>query len=219
MKQYRHIIWDWNGTLFDDADLCIAIINRLLQARRMPELDEARYQGAFTFPVRDFYRDVGFDFAIEPFETIAAEFIADYDRERFACPLQSGALPVLRALAERGYTQSVLSAYEQTRLEEMIAFYRLGGFFSHIIGLNDYYASCKIEQGKQYLALLDYPPGDVAMVGDSLHDAEVAAAMGIDCLLVPGGHYARERLLTAGVPVVASLSELLDLLPGAALPT
>ena len=45
------------------------------------------------------------------------------------------------------------------------------------------------------------------MIGDSLHDAEVARALGTRCVLVARGHQSRETLLEAGVPVMKSLRE------------
>ncbi len=208
MQHYRHIIWDWNGTLFDDAWLCIEIINELLARRGLPALDAAQYQASFTFPVKEFYRAVGFDFRREPFETPAAEFTAAYDRRRFACDLQPGARAALAAFSARGCDQSVLSAYEQTRLGEMVAYTGLHGCFSRLLGLNDHYSTSKVALGQRYIGELDCPPDDVLMIGDSLHDFETAEAMGIACLLIPSGHYSRARLAQCGAPVVESLAEL-----------
>ena len=53
-------------------------------------------------------------------------------------------------------------------------------------------------------------PGRRALlIGDTDHDQEVAAEMGIDCILIPAGHQSRERLQACGVPVLQSLEELL----------
>ena len=64
----RHVIWDWNGTLLDDAWLCVEVMNALLTPHRLPPLDAARYQALFSFPVRDYYRRLGFDFDAESFD-------------------------------------------------------------------------------------------------------------------------------------------------------
>lgn len=37
-------------------------------------------------------------------------------------------------------------------------------------------------------------PEDTLMVGDTIHDAEVADALGFDCILFAGGHNNEERL-------------------------
>jgi phosphoglycolate phosphatase len=51
-------------------------------------------------------------------------------------------------------------------------------------------------------------PGNILMVGDTLHDYEVAKAMGVNCVLVYSGHQSRERLVTTGVPVENQLDEI-----------
>ena len=209
LTRFRHILWDWNGTLFDDAWLCLEIINELLARRRLPLVDNARYETCFTFPVKEFYRAVGFDFDRDSFEVLAAEFMAVYDVRRFNCRLQPGAHEVLDTLTQRGVAQSILSAYEQSRLDEMVAHLGLRGYFHHQVGLNDYYSSGKVESGKRLIADLGCAPGDVVLIGDSLHDAEVAEAMGTACLLLPCGHYSRARLLSHGAPVLNSLHDLL----------
>ena len=37
-KKYTHIIWDWNGTIIDDAKLCVRIVNDILEDRGLPQL-------------------------------------------------------------------------------------------------------------------------------------------------------------------------------------
>ena len=90
------------------------------------------------------------------------------------------------------------------------ASFELTDRFTDVIGLNDIYASGKVENGKQYIAGLNIDPADVLFIGDTLHDFEVAEAMGVSCALVAGGHNSRARLETSGVPVFDSLSELRD---------
>ena len=35
MKQYKHIIWDWNGTLLDDLQMSIDALNAILVSEQM----------------------------------------------------------------------------------------------------------------------------------------------------------------------------------------
>ncbi len=76
--RYDHVIWDWNGTLFDDVELVVDIMRGMLARRDLGEFDVERYRELFTFPVRDYYARVGFDFEREPFEELAVEFIDAY---------------------------------------------------------------------------------------------------------------------------------------------
>ena len=106
----------------------------------------------------------------------------------------------------------MLSAYEQKALLEATTHFELTGFFDDIIGLNDIYAHGKVENGKRYMAKLNIDPSDVLFIGDTVHDFEVAEAMGVQCILVANGHNSRERLEACGVPVLDSLAGLRSLL-------
>ena len=44
--KYKHLIWDWNGTLLDDTWLCIESINKILLKRGMPIVLKKDYREA-----------------------------------------------------------------------------------------------------------------------------------------------------------------------------
>ena len=56
------IIWDWNGTLLNDMELCVHTINEMLQKRNLHELSVDEYKEVFSFPVKDYYQKIGFDY-------------------------------------------------------------------------------------------------------------------------------------------------------------
>ena len=99
---FRHILWDWNGTLLDDAWLAVETINRLLTARNMQPVTAQEYTEHFDFPVIRYYERLGFDFSTVPFETVAHEFIAAYEERRFKCHLHPDTLLALKAVATSG---------------------------------------------------------------------------------------------------------------------
>ena len=205
---YRHIIWDWNGTLWDDAWLCVEINNNMLDRRSKPEIDLRIYQENLVFPVADYYSKIGFNYLDDPYESLAEEFIGEYTERRFECDLQENAQALIEHLAGQGVPQAVLSAYQHDTLLEAVEYFDLTRFFDDIIGLNDIYAAGKVENGKRYIAGLDCNPREVLFIGDTVHDFDVAEAMGVDCILVEGGHNSAARLEACGVPVFPSLVEV-----------
>jgi phosphoglycolate phosphatase len=50
------------------------------------------------------------------------------------------------------------------------------------------------------------------MIGDTVHDYEVAQAMGTDCILISSGHNSRERLENTGALVLDSPLEITEVL-------
>ncbi len=207
-KAYRHIIWDWNGTLFDDAWLSVSIINGMLERRRMPKLTLDTYREAFTTPVRDMYMALNFDFEKESYEALADEWFAEYERRRAACELHAHARAALDACAEAGLTQSILSMYRQDALEQIVRDFEIRDRFSRLTGLHDHLAGGKLEHGRRLLTEGELEPGFALMIGDTVHDHEVARAMGVDCILVSHGHQSRARLASCGSVILDRLDEL-----------
>lgn len=209
---YQHVIWDWNGTLLDDLDLSIAAVNRILERRGRPTIDRKRYHEAFDFPVRDYYGRLGLDLA--EFAQLSEEFIADYDRERWQCRLHPGAPEILAAVQAAGLTQSILSAYRQATLEEIVAHFGLTSRFVRLTGLDNIYAHSKVELGQTWIRESGLARDAIVMVGDTRHDHEVAVALGVDCVLLSHGHHSLDRLQscqTAVVPDLAALARWLQL--------
>ncbi len=199
---YSRIIWDWNGTLWDDTWLCVEINNHMLKRRSLPPITINTYRDKLCFPVDQYYCQLGFDYDKDPYPVLAEEFIDEYTRRRFECDLQPGARELIRSLHERAIPQAVLSAYQHDTLLQAVDYFGLTKYFDAIIGLNDIYAAGKVENGKRYIAGADVAPSDILFIGDTVHDFEVAEAMEVKCTLVANGHNSRTRLEQCGVPVV-----------------
>jgi phosphoglycolate phosphatase len=208
---FKHIIWDWNGTLWDDTWLCVEINNHMLERRSLPPITIGTYRAKLCFPVTDYYCQLGFDYNTDPYPRLAEEFIEEYTRRRFECALHPEARELIATLQAAGCSQAVLSAYQHDTLLQAVKHFQLLEFFDDVIGLNDIYAHGKVENGKQYIAGLDINPTDVLFIGDTIHDFEVAEAMGVQCALVANGHNSRERLEACDVPVLNSLDSLKEI--------
>jgi phosphoglycolate phosphatase len=211
---FKHIIWDWNGTLLDDKWLCIESINQVLGKRNLPPIDEHTYNRIFGFPVRDYYEKAGFDFAAEPYEKPALEFIEKYDARKHECHLQQGAREVVSELHRMGCCQYLLSASETGVLREMIRLKGIEHYFLIVKGLDNHYAHGKADLGIELLAEINPDPRTVLMVGDTCHDEEVSQIMGIPCILYTGGHFTPERLGACTSRIIHSLNELISVASG-----
>ena len=208
---YKHIMWDWNGTLLNDSHLAVMVINQTLAKRDMSTIDHERYQQIFGFPVIDYYRRLGFDFVDESFEVVGTEFIDGYEKHKFEVDLHPGVRKVLAALSERGVGHSILSAYKQNTLDELVAHFGLTDQFEKIVGLDNHYAHSKVDNAIQWMSELGMDKCEVLFVGDTEHDFEVAEAIGVDCVLIPGGHQTREALECTGARVLDGIREILKI--------
>ena len=210
MKEYTHIIWDWNGTLYDDVAWCVSRINIMLAKRGLPMLRSVdEYRRVFGFPVIDYYRRVGFDFDKEPFEILAAEFIELYHAEN-TVPLFPNAKEILAGFRRRGIRQIILSASEIGNLTAQIEPFGIADYFDEILGISNVFAASKAELGKSYTERAR--PARAVLIGDTLHDQEVADALGVDCIIVANGHQSKESLVECGAVTVDCLSDITKIL-------
>jgi phosphoglycolate phosphatase len=210
--QYTHVIWDWNGTLIDDAWLCVEVMNSILKEYELPLLTLERYRDLFDFPVKNYYQRLGFDFDLVPFDEVGMEFMHRYNARHQEVSLFPEVRHVLDFVLHKGMTQSILSAREHNELLLETEKLEVKPYFSRIFGIDDYYAHGKVDVGFQLIRELDHPKHEILFVGDTSHDAEVAREIGVDCLLIPTGHQAIKRIRQVGVPTVGSLRDFASLL-------
>jgi phosphoglycolate phosphatase len=208
IEKYKHIIWDWNGTIMDDVDLCVDLINWLLKKNNLKTISKEEYRNVFTIPVKNYYEALGFDFEKEPFEIVGRQWMDAYERRKYECGVYDGAVNVIEKINKLGIGQSILSAYSQHTLEEVVAHFNLTKYFSHIVGLDNIYAASKMHLGKDLMKRLGNGKGETLLIGDTVHDYEVAKEIGADCILSANGHQNKERLKLTGAIVVNDVSEL-----------
>ncbi len=209
---YTHLVWDFNGTVLDDVRHGIDCVNPMLAARGLPVIpDVETYRALFGFPIDDYYRRLGFDFEKEDYDTVLApEWVARYLAGEADCPLMPGVRETVAAVHERGISQLMLSATLHEQLLNQLTRRGLEGAFEEILALDNIHA-----RSKKHVAVAwceAHPEAKLLFVGDTEHDADVARAVGADCVLFAGGHQSRRTLEACGFPVIERLEEILDYL-------
>jgi len=208
LQGYSSIIWDWNGTLMDDFWLCHEIGNQQLARHGMQPINKEEYRKRFRHPIRDFYADLGFDLQINCFEELSRQFHFDYEQRRAECRLHLHTTRVLAQLKLSGKRNHLLSAQHDLILHASLAHCGVAHLFEEVRGLPDTLAHSKVELGRDLLRHAAISPKDTVLVGDTLHDYEVATQLGLSCILVAQGYQARGLLEACGVPVVCDLAQL-----------
>lgn len=213
-KQYDHIIWDWNGTLFNDVELCAGIMNILLTQDSLPKISTQKYKEIFTFPVEEYYKIAGLTFERKSFEILGKQFMIEYELKKNNCQLYPGVLKLLSLLNEKGIGQHLLSAYEQQSLNNILKYYHIDNYFQNISGLDNIYASGKLHLAHKLAREIrsNGKAGNILLIGDTIHDYEVAKGINSECILLSHGHQNEERLLKLGIPIAKNFDELTILL-------
>ena len=208
MPQRITIIWDWNGTLLDDAEVCREAINKMLKVRSLPELSLDKYRNVFTFPVIEYYKEIGFNFDVEEWEPVAMEFINLYLSALPICGLTPFAARTLETFKQKGFRQAIISAMEHEELLKSVSALGIYEYFDFIGGIGDHYGGGKIDNARNYLNSTGLNPEKITLIGDTLHDSQVAAELKCKCILVATGHQSFQRLSNTGLQVIHNLSEI-----------
>lgn len=197
---YDLIIWDFNGTLLDDVETGILAVNTLLRERGLPEIkSRERYYEVFGFPIISYYEKLGFDFSKESYEELAHKWVDLYMEYLPCASAREETVEEARRLRRLGVRQIILSATEQTMLEKQVCEMGIAELFDEILGLSDIYAHSKKEMAVEWMKKQGVK--NALLIGDSIHDLQVAEAIGAECVLVSGGHQSKSALIKAGATV------------------
>jgi phosphoglycolate phosphatase-like HAD superfamily hydrolase len=219
----RHIVWDWNGTLFDDQELVLAATNAsLLQVGRAVPITGAQYQDAYRRPMEEFYAEfLGYRPTADQWPAIEDAFGQTYEAGVHTCGLSSDAVAAMDAWAPR--SQSLLSMFGHDRLLEMTGKFELHARLARIDGRpvdSDFGPKAKyLVRHFEHLRTEDptLTSAQLTMIGDCVDDADAARAIGASAVLYTGGSSSRAVLAEAGVPVVDRLIDAVELVASGAL--
>ena len=199
----KYLIWDFNGTIVDDVKLGVNCINQLItKYLKRPPLKIREYQDIFTFPVKDYYEKVGFDFSVLDFKKLGNEWIELYDEGFKDVTVFEDVVALLNEARNKGYRNVVISASKEDKLKSEMAYLNLTSYFEEILGINDIYATSKLAIAQKWA---EDKKGELIFLGDSLHDEEVASSIGAKCYLISRGHQSKKVLQKGQSTIIDNL--------------
>ena len=101
-----------------------------------------------------------------------------------------------------------LSAGNQSDVELYVDHFKLESFFYQVFGTDNIKAEGKIELGKKFITDSNLRPEEILLVGDTIHDLEVANEIGCSVLLFSQGHNSNNQLSGYSVQIISDLMEV-----------
>jgi phosphoglycolate phosphatase-like HAD superfamily hydrolase len=214
----HHIVWDWNGTLFDDAPLVVESVNACLRSQGADPIDAATYRREFVRPLEVFYEK----FLERPVDADLLHALDDVFQDAYwdgfdDADLNADAREAIGIAAAQGATQSIASMLWHDMLVPTVTGF---GLHDHMLALDgnrgtvgetkDQHLIHHLERLRE-MFLVD---ASFTVIGDITDDAGAARRAGIECILYDGGSQTREQLDETGFPVAATLIEAVELALG-----
>lgn len=209
MKSFDFVLWDWNGTLLNDLEMNLEIVDVLLSKHSIKtEVSREFYLNNFGFPVSRFYEKMGFDLSKHEFLSLADEYDEEYLKRLRKTELFENTRATLAALSSAGVHQAVISATEHERLVSQVKGYGIEEYFDAVLGTKNHFGNGKTDVAKEWLKNSGADPKRTVFIGDTLHDFECSKAIGCACFLIARGHNSKEKLLESGCEVFDDISQI-----------
>lgn len=185
-----HFVFDWNGTLIDDAARTLTALNVTRAAHGLPAMDDDAFRHAFHLPMESFLAEIGF-----PAGDIASA-LNDWQLgiEAREAPLARGVGETLQGLHERGRPAGVISAGFTAGVERDAVRLGIRDWLAFLHGS----VTSKADVLRQVLATT----APVVYVGDTEYDMREAIAAGAVPVGYGGGYRPGEALLAIGAIAV-----------------
>ncbi|WP_432185376.1 HAD family hydrolase [Streptomyces tendae] len=214
MQTGAHIVWDWNGTLFHDNDAIIGATNAAFAELGLAPITLERYRALYCVPVPKFYeRLMGRLPTDAEWAVMDATFQRHYSVHRSRCALADGVTELLAQWRSAGRSQSILSMYGHDELVPLVKGFGIEAHFIRVDGRTGPSGGSKAEHMVRHLAQLELSgvePARTVVIGDAADDAMAARHVGAGAVLYTGGSHSRSSLEGAGVPVVDTLGEAVE---------
>lgn len=210
----RHVVWDWNGTLFDDFHIVVDAVNVGIGAFGLDPIDGDGYRTHYTRPVKVFYeRLAGRPITETEWLELDRRFHDAYREMLVTAQLSRDALVALETVRQIPADQSLLSMFPHDELLPLVDRLGVSAFFNRIDGLRGQPGAQKAGFLEAHLRELmrHEDPHTVLLIGDATDDAVAATHVGASAVLVDNGSHHRAELEAMGVPVATSLVEALEL--------
>lgn len=177
MMNYKHLIFDIDGTLVDNERAVIATWQQTLRELTGKEYAEEELGFVLGIPGETTMRKLGMADPAEAFKVWGKNFVSHKSEIR----LFPGIGETLSALAERGLALGIVTSRTRDELGNDYALGRIIGRFGTVVCVTDT-ARPKPHPDPllTYLGKCHIAPQDVLYIGDSMYDARCADAAGID---------------------------------------
>ena len=178
------------------------------------DLMKLSYREVFGFPITEYYRKIGIDFQKESFEELVVKFISHYNSQVIYCDLHQDVSNVLIDFESNNIQQYILTATHKENVLELLSHFSIQDLFKEVEGLDNHRAESKVERGIKLIENNHFDCKETVMVGDTIHDYDVACEIGVDCILIANGHQSKRRLeekANGQIPVLNEISELKEI--------
>ncbi|WP_028772997.1 HAD-IA family hydrolase [Shewanella waksmanii] len=214
MKQYDLVIFDWDGTLMDSVGKIVACMQQTARTLEVIEPSEQAVRDIIGLSMQEALNVLHPHADNELRQQMVDVYRQQYlSLNKMPSPLFSGAEQVLLQLKAADHQLAVATGKARAGLDRVLSATGLGQHFVASRCADEAKSKPHPQMLQQLLLQLDVPAARAVMIGDSVHDMNMAHSAGIDAIGVSYGAHSRDKLATvAPKAIVDAPMQLLDVI-------
>ena len=197
------VIFDWNGTLFADAKVCLEAHNHALKKLGVKPISLGRFRETFTVPLTNLFVANGAkkEKVLSNPELIAKTFHDFYEPRIKRTRTRHGSKKILKWLDENEIKIVILSNHVKEKISDQLKRLKIDYYFQEVLANNQtstaYKTNPKRERLEKFMGLNKLTSDQVILVGDALEEIEIGRDIGVKSVAITGGFCSTRRLKAA----------------------
>ncbi|WOT06561.1 HAD family hydrolase [Shewanella youngdeokensis] len=214
MKPYELVIFDWDGTLMDSVSKIVNCMQQMASSLSLTIPTEKAVRDIIGLSMNEALSVLYPRLSPVHFESMLASYKQHYlSLNSTPSPLFEGCESLLNELSARDYRMAVATGKGRSGLNRVLSESGLGHHFESTRCADESKSKPHPDMLHALLDELKVKPAHALMVGDSIHDLNMANNAGIDSVGVSYGAHSHERLIEAKPKaIIHAPLQLLDVL-------
>ncbi|MCG9730713.1 HAD-IA family hydrolase [Shewanella sp. Isolate13] len=198
MKPYELVIFDWDGTLMDSISKIVTCMQQMAQSLSITAPSELAIRDVIGLSMEEALKTLYPTLPSVDFEPMINSYKDHYlTLNTTPSPLFDGSEELLSQLSASHYRLAVATGKGRNGLNRVLAETGLGHHFESSRCADESKSKPNPDMIHELLDELKVNPNRALMVGDSLHDLNMANNAGIDAVGVSYGAHSESKLLLA----------------------
>lgn len=211
------LVFDWNGTLLDDADALLQTTNAILDRFGHPAIDMNTFREHCDVPLSLLYPSLGM--SQDQIATVdrdsSAVFHDAYERLAGTARLREGARRVLELARQEGASSIIVSNHIVDPLRSQLRRLEIDHYIDDVLAFESratqYKSMSKGERLRLYMQKNNQHPVSTFIIGDMPVETNIARDLGLISISITGGFVSEARLRAAGPDY--TINDLHELVP------
>jgi phosphoglycolate phosphatase len=196
-RRFELVVFDWDGTLMDSAELITASILAACRDLGLPEPPRERARHIIGLGMKDALEYLLPDLPESRYRELALRYRIHFTRQDAALPLFDGIPALLDELNERGHLIAVATGKSRSGLDRALEHTDSRAWFHATRCADESHPKPHPAMLHDLMDRLGVAPDATLMIGDTTHDLDMATNAGVAALGVTYGAHPRDDLLAS----------------------